>query len=220
MSEERPPRSCGRRRRETHFSCCGGGAEDAVKAWLSPQRRCKAGQWLPRRRPARLYERLNAPPSLAAIDVTRFVPCHNIARPLCPSATAGYRLRAAVQCYGPAAQDAAGIPQDEELSITRDEVPALTEPLRRAPPGEAPEALAEVKRRFAAMFGDHAHHAFDEARRWSAADDTAARDQAQLSCFGEAVSMSLTLHTRTGRAGCPCGPGGKIRRNFAGSRSC
>src|SRR5262245_4412986 len=69
-----------------------------------------------------------------------------------------------------AAQDAAGIPQGEQSPITRDEALTLTEPLRRVPPGEEGEALAEVTQRFDAMFGDHADRAFAEALRWSAAD--------------------------------------------------
>jgi len=80
----------------------------------------------------------------------------------------------------PAAQAAAGIPEGAQSPITRDEALTLTEPLRRAPPGEAPDALAEVTRRFDAMFGDHARRAFTDALRWSADDAVAARAVAPL----------------------------------------
>src|SRR5215510_1144257 len=79
-----------------------------------------------------------------------------------------------------AAQDAAGIPQGEQSPITRDEALAQTEPLRRASPGEAREALATVTQRFDAMFGDHAERAFADALRWSAADASAASAAAPL----------------------------------------
>jgi hypothetical protein len=71
-----------------------------------------------------------------------------------------------------AAQERAGIPEELRLPITKDEAVRLTEPLRRAPPGQERDVLTDIATQFQAMFGDHADRAFDYALQ-SSAEDTA-----------------------------------------------
>jgi hypothetical protein len=79
-----------------------------------------------------------------------------------------------------AAQERAGIPEDARSPITKDEALRLTEPLRRALPGQERNVLTDIATQFQEMFGDQADRAFEYALRSSAGEAATARTAATV----------------------------------------
>lgn len=74
-----------------------------------------------------------------------------------------------------AAQERAGVPEELQSPITKQEAIALTVPLRRMLPGQEREVLTDIAEKFKAQFGEDADRAFEYALRVHKVDTATAQ---------------------------------------------